>query len=368
MKRFLVPPMVYLVFVINIFFTPNSASAIEGGSDAPEANFVVFLETYYEKGNGSCTCALIAPRIVVTAAHCLEPSITSNGSVCVSLNRSSTSECVRKENLFINSTYFPGSTSTEDIGFVLIPAEIFDSSYIEPGIAGDEEDFYAPLIYGHGPINENLQVADVPQVASIEKYLLRFNGNPSRFAVYAQSWSACHGDSGGPIVIDKMGVPTVIGIVNAAPFNQFSGRVNCGSLDFFTGLYQVTATLLSSHLDLMDLAFEEMNKQDNQVRLDMKEITENAIASKEQPKLDFQLTGKNAYLEVWLAGRTDLGFQVQYKAKKGKWKSLGNFPKDGSTLYQDYYFRIKVPMPKDATSIRVREIATLLYSNASLIR
>jgi hypothetical protein len=368
MKRYLSLGTALLVLIVNSFFAVNAASGIEGGNDAPEANFVVFLATFADTGNGSCTGALIAPRIVVTAAHCLEPSINSDGSVCVSLNRESSSECVYAENLFINSSYVPNSTSTEDIGFVVIGAELLGANYIEPGLPGDEDDFYAPYIYGHGPISESLEVSEAPQVASIQRYLLRLDGNPNRFAVYGQSWSACHGDSGGPIVIYQNGDPIVIGVINTASFSRYSQRINCASLDVFTGLYQVTATLVSGYSDLMDLAIAEMNKQDNQVKLDMKEITDNAIANKEQPSLYYELNGKYITLDVWLAGRTDLGFQVQYKTKKGKWKSLGNYPKDGSSLYQDQYVDIKMTIPKDAVYVRVKEIATSLFSESTMIR
>ena len=368
MKRYLALGMALLVFTVSNLFVSSSASAIEGGDDAPEANFTVFIVSMGATQNYSCTGALIAPRLVVTAAHCINEAKNENRTVCVSLTRQSSSQCAYAEDIYFNANYVPNSSSTEDIGFIIIPEEIKDSDYLPVGKPGDEINFYNPYLYGQGPINEQTEFSNTPQVGKIERYLLNLDGNPNRFAFYSRFWAVCHGDSGSPIVIDRLGAPIIIGVLNSASTNGFSGRVNCSSPQVFTGLYQGTATLLSAYSNLMQEALDEIARRDLETENDMKQMTADAIESREIPSFDAFVTGNYVTLDVWLAGRSDLGFSIQSKTKKGKWKTLGNFPVDGSDTYQYQYTDIKIKVAKDARFLRIKEIATNLYSTITTFR
>lgn len=368
MKRYLALGLALLVFIVSNIFFINSAIAIEGGDDAAEANFTVFIVSMGATQSYSCTGALIAPRLVVTAAHCINEAINENGTVCVSLTRESPNQCAYSDDIYFNASYISYSTSTEDIGFIIIPEEIEGSDYLPVGKPGDEVNFYNPYLYAQGPINEQKEISDTPQVGKIERYLLNLDGNPNRFAFYSRFWSTCHGDSGSPIVIDRLGAPIILGVLNSASTNAYSGRVNCSSPQIFTGLYQGTATLLSAYSNLMQEALDEIARRDLETEKEMKQITDDAIADKTLPSLEFYLKGNYVFMDIWLAGRSDLGFIVQTKTKKGKWKSLGNFPEGGSDAYQTQYIDVKTKITKDVQFLRIKEIATNLYSEIVAIR
>jgi hypothetical protein len=217
-------------------------------------------------------------------------------------------------------------------------------------------------------VNEQGDVSDTPQVGKIERYLLNLDGNPNRFAFYSRFWATCQGDSGSPIVIESFGTPIIIGVLNAASTNRYSGRINCASSQVFSGLYEGTATLLSAYSDLIQVALAEIARVDLEIENEMRRVTDDAIADKILPSLESTLKGNYVIMDIWLAGRSDLGFIVQTKTKSGKWKSVGNFSEWHFEAYQAQYVDVKIKIAKDVKFLRIKEIETNFYSEIVTVR
>ena len=211
LSRFLVIPSLALALLAS----GNTASAIEGGKIATGENVVTFVLRDAQTGKLSlptCSGGLIAPRIVVTAKHCV---VGFNSSITWLINekwevtypgadiQSAELKTAKILSIFANPGEF---TTTDDIALVVIDREFPISENLRVASPDDMvrlRSAQAPSVtYGYGSTaTSNLQTFLPYKIENklIQDFPDRSFG-PEVFAIqYLKEDSyICGGDSGGP--------------------------------------------------------------------------------------------------------------------------------------------------------------------------
>jgi V8-like Glu-specific endopeptidase len=83
----------------------SNRSALLGGTDAPGESQVFLLDLRYDSGQSAiCSAVLISPRVLLTAAHCVEPALHASTSVTVrAMNKPDITNLMTSETIIVTT-------------------------------------------------------------------------------------------------------------------------------------------------------------------------------------------------------------------------------------------------------------------------
>lgn len=242
-RRFSVIALCFSLIIAN----SNLASASRGGLEDSKNKFTVGFTYNDDTVPSVCSGILIAPKIIVTARHCVRNDSGIDGSDYIFTNPGA-----RIDGPGTPTKISRVVISDEDLAFILLDAPLSGATYLRVAnretIEGLQDS--APLTgHGYGAVFETQS----PYSSIVRKYPLewRKTGKDPKLAntyeLTSGSATACRGDSGGPITATlPNGEQSLVAVMSGA-----AGVENACGTPGTDGLYRMRVVLVEPYLSLI---------------------------------------------------------------------------------------------------------------------